>query len=66
MSVDKVQFEVKLIYRTPKIVDVGTIITLTGSGGDKIVDSHDKNGNATNWNLFNSVAPEILGADVLD
>jgi hypothetical protein len=66
MRSDKVEVAGKLIYEAPKVVEVGKIIALTGSGGDKIVDSHDKNGNATNWNLFNSAAPEILGADVLD
>jgi len=51
-------------YRGPAIVEVGDVTALTGSGGDKIVDSYEKDGHtAKDWNLFNSVAPDEVDPD---
>jgi hypothetical protein len=52
-------------YRGPKIVEVGDVTALTGSGGQKITDAWEKDGHtAKDWNLFNSSVPHSRDLDL--
>jgi len=58
---------VRVAYRGPEIVTVGLITTVTGAGGNKVVDAYGPDGHtATDWNKRNSATPEVIDAAALD